>query len=173
MTSGSPLRVTSGRTLQRLLAPFGITLRLHFVPQRAQIGLFAPYDQGGILARGHFDIAEFQYTSNIEPGSGLMGSFDPGQIPDANDPNGGNYIGVRDVRLLQLMTQATRTLDDKARYQLYAQAQRLIIDNAYWIPLFSSPVFTAVRPTFGNYSRGGDEYSDTWNTFEWYRNDTH
>jgi ABC-type transport system substrate-binding protein len=173
VTSGSPLRVTSGRTLQRLLAPFGITLRLHFVPQNAPIGLFAPYDQGGILAHGRFDIAEFQYLSDVEPGSGLMGNLDPGQIPDANHPNGGNYTGVRDVQLLQLMTHATRTLDDKARYQLYAQAQRLIIDNAYWIPLFSPPGFTALRPTFGNYSRGGDEYADSWNTFEWYRNDKH
>jgi ABC-type transport system substrate-binding protein len=155
VTSGSPLRVAGGRTLQRLLAPFGFTLRLHFVPQHAPIGLFAPYNQGGIPARGRFDIAEFTPITSVEPGSGLMQWFDPGQIPDANHPNGVNYAGVRDVRLLQLMTQATRTLDDKARYQLYAQAQRLIIDNAYWIPLFNPGGFAALRPTFGNYSRGG------------------
>ncbi len=173
VTSGAPYRVTSGRTLRRLLAPFGITLRLQFVPQRAPIGLFAPYDQGGVLARGRFDIAQILDLDGIEPSPNLTSGFDPGQIPDANHPNGINYGGVRDVRLLQLATQATRTLDDGVRYQLSAQAQRLIVDDAYWIPLFDPPHVAALRTTFGNYRGGGDAWSDSWNAFAWYRNAAH
>ncbi len=174
VTNASPFRATSARTLQRLLAPFGITLRLHFISQHAPIGLFAPYDQGGVLARGHFDIVEFAYGTNVELAASATPLFDPGQVPDANHPNGENYSRVRDVPLLQLLTQATHTLDDGARYQLSAQVQRRVVDNVYWIPLFDWPYVVGLRATFGNFRAGSLNFPMTefWNAFEWYRSGT-
>src|SRR5262249_12967795 len=118
------------------------------------------------LQRRRFDIAEFSYGWGIEPDS-LTAIIDPGQIPDQSQPNGQNYSGIRDVQLLQLFLQANQTLDPEARRRLYAQAQRRMVDNAYWVTLVDQVRVLLVRPTLGNFVN--QAYWYTWNAFQWYR----
>ncbi len=160
-------RERSGQALQRLWAPFGITLRIHYASAGGLNGLLASYTDGGIMARRTFDIAEIDLSGYWEPDY-LRMWLDPNQVPSESQPDGTNFTGVQDVRLLGYLSQAERTNDLAARQQLYDQAQRLIVANAYWIPLFSPYWFMGIRPTLGNYK---DPQSIYGNAFEWYRND--
>jgi ABC-type transport system substrate-binding protein len=166
-TTNTPERERSAQALQRQWAPFGITLRIHYASVGGLNGLLASYTDGGIMARRHYDIAEINLGGYWEPDY-LRAWFDPNQVPSENQPDGTNFTGVQDVRLLEILAQAQQTNDLAARRLLYDQAQRLIVDNAYWIPLFSPYWFMGIRPTLGNYK---DPQSIYGNAFEWYRSD--
>ena len=155
--------VRSAQALKSQWARIGVDLTIHLTTATQ---LFNDYASDGILARRRFDIAEFYYRGGIEPDADAI-TIDPGQIPDQNQPDGSNYGGVRDVQLLQLFIQANHTLDPGARRQLYAQVQRRMVDNAYWIPLFDLAHILLVKPTLGNFINQPNWY--TWNAFQWYR----
>jgi ABC-type transport system substrate-binding protein len=156
-------RVRSAQALKRQWARIGVDLAIHLTtPSR----MFADYAADGIVQRRRFDIAEFSYGGAIEPDS-LVANIDPGQIPDQSQPNGQNYSGIRDVQLLQLFLQANQTPDPEARRRLYAQVQRRMVDNVYWIPLFDLARVILVKPTLGNFVNQPSWYA--WNAFQWYR----
>jgi ABC-type transport system substrate-binding protein len=117
-------RARSAQALKRQWARIGVDLEVHLAtPTR----MFDSYAADGILQRRRFDIAEFSYWGGSEPDA-MTANIDPDQIPDQSQPNGQNYSGIRDVQLLQLFLQANQTLDPGARRQLYAQAQRRMVD---------------------------------------------
>jgi ABC-type transport system substrate-binding protein len=169
-TTGYPSRVRSARELQREWARIGIALTLHFAPQRAPGGLLAPYDNGGILARRRFDIAEFAWGTATDPDSNHF-SLDPGQIPDRTHPDGPNYAGVRDLALFDVLTRAGHTIDEAQRHRLYDQFQTMMVQRAYWIPLDSTSYDLIVKPTLGNFAPSPFGWWN-WNTFEWYQGAT-
>jgi peptide/nickel transport system substrate-binding protein len=165
-TSEKPERELSARALQRLWAPFGVSLRIHYASVGGPHGLLASYGEGGILARRHFDIAEISLGGYVEP-EYLQLWFDPNQVPNEAQPAGANFIGAQNVRLLEYLSQARRANDVAQRRRLYDQAQHLIVDNAYWIPLYAPYVFVWVQPTLGNFKPA--DQSPYENAFEWYR----
>jgi ABC-type transport system substrate-binding protein len=160
-------RATSARLLQQFWEAIGITVHLHLLPTFGVNGLLSSYSEGGVLARRHFDIAQFGLVEFPDP-EDLLLSFDPSQIPDQNQPNGGNLGGVRDLTLLRYLTEAQNSLDQQQRVHLYDQAQRRIVAQAYWIPLYNNVVFCAVKATLGNVKLSSFASVD-WNAFEWYR----
>lgn len=179
-TSSSAPDPTSGRLLQQFWQAVGVRVRLHLQPEYGVNGIYSSYAEGGIAARRHFDILQRWDVENPDP-EWLLSQFDPGQIPDQlhpYDPNripdylfprATNFGGVQDVPLTRALTQAQHTIDQKQRYGLYAWAQRRIVDQAYWIPLYSAPKIRLVKSTIGNYQPG--TFTDAgWNIYEWYRN---
>lgn len=179
-TSSSAPDPTSGRLLQQFWRAIGVTVRLHLRPEYGLNGIYSSYAEGGIAARRDFDILERWDFENPDP-EWLLSAFDPSQIPDQIhpfDPNqipdylfpqATNFGGVQDVPLIRALTQAQYTIDQAQRYRLYAWAQRRIIDQAYWMPLYDDPKIRLVKPTVGNYQAG--TYTDAnWNAYAWYRN---
>lgn len=157
--------------LQHLWRQVGIEVTLHFGNLGGAGGVFSSYGNGGILARGRYDIVELQYHPPRDAGMYYYQQFDPGQIPDRNHPDGANTQRIRDRTLFFLLDQAQHVLDDARRARLFAQFQRRMVDQAYWISLFDQPSASWVKPSFGNfaaYTTYGGWTSYFWNAYQWY-----
>lgn len=161
------IRAASARLLRRFWEAIGVTVHLHLLPTFGTNGLLSSYSEGGIVARRHFDIAQFGQGASPDP-EYLLLTFDPAAIPDQYHPNGWNTGGVRDLTLLRYLTAAQNSIDQQQRYRLYDLAQRRIMAQAYWIPLYNHLNVFAVKPTLGNFKPSPFGVVAR-NAFEWYR----
>jgi peptide/nickel transport system substrate-binding protein len=78
----------------------------------------------GPFARGDFDLAFFQFFNYNDPDAALFFSC------AARAPNGFNYARWCNPRYEQLSTAAVATVDRSVRRALYAQMERIILDDA-------------------------------------------
>src|SRR5207248_2541647 len=150
-TTAGP-RIRSAQLLQRIWAQIGVNIKISYVPAYGSNGngLFDSFQDGGILARHRFDIAEFAFTTSVDPDQSVQ-NFLPVNIADATHTAGVNYIQVRDPKLINFFTQARVTLDDAKRHQLYADFQRYMVDQAYNVSLYNRPGMAVFKGTIGNF----------------------
>jgi len=170
-TTNSGARIRSATLLQQLWIAIGINVRLDFVPAYGPNGggggLFDSYQQGGILARHNFDIAEFAFQTSVDPDQTVQ-NFLPGEIGSATIPGGVNYDQIRDPKLVAFFTQGRVTLDNAARQKIYADMQRYVVDNADYIMLYNRPAITLWKGTIGNFKPNATQAGNQWNAFQWW-----
>ncbi|HAV10597.1 MAG TPA: peptide ABC transporter substrate-binding protein [Dehalococcoidia bacterium] len=62
-----------------------------------------------------------------------------------------NYTKYKDPALTALLNQAGTHQDSAARYKLYQEAERILIDNAICLPLWFDTDYTLIKPYVKNY----------------------
>ena len=72
--------------------------------------------------------------------------------------SGQNHSGYANSQVDSLLEQARIETDPQQRTVLYRQAERLIIDDAPWIPLTHGVAFSLVKPNVQGYSSGASLY---------------
>lgn len=59
--------------------------------------------------------------------------------------NGINLSGVTDEKLDRLLEKARTTIEPEARKAVYVELQKYIVEQAWWVPLYSKKVFYVIR----------------------------
>jgi ABC-type transport system substrate-binding protein len=130
--------------------------------------LFHSYSQGGVAARGAFDLL-MEGGSGFGPDPvGTFTGFDRSDIPSAQNPNGGNLFGIVDAHLGQQDRLGSVTQDVDQRIGIYHDLQRYFADQFYIEPLYIGADVTLTQPTLCNYKKWPLEMDSTWNMADWY-----
>jgi peptide/nickel transport system substrate-binding protein len=131
--------------------------------------IFADFTHGGVLARGMYDLAVYGYSFTIDSDVNLYPSFHSTEIPSARNPTGQNYERVNDIGIDELLDEGRTTLDSVRRSQIYKDAQRILIQKVYVIPLYLEPDIALTTSRMGNYFPNPTFLGDAWNIGDWYR----
>ena len=118
------------------------------------------FDYSGPIRQGRYDIASYTYSVNFDP-SALQ---DDGC--DQFAPAGANESRLCDPEVDRLERQALATYDRAERKQLYAQIERLRMDDLGTFPLYYRDRVGVVNDALQGYvpSRG---IMPNWNTWRW------
>ncbi|MET3289736.1 UNVERIFIED_CONTAM: ABC-type transport system substrate-binding protein [Brevibacillus sp. OAP136] len=76
------------------------------------------------------------------------GSNDPdilNLLMNSNQIGGLNFFRIHNKELDSLLEKGATTMDNIERKQVYADIQKLVVDEAYWIPLYSAKTFQVIN----------------------------
>lgn len=100
------------------------------------------------IHRGHHDMALLGWQAdNGDPDNFLFVHFDKSSAV----PPAGNIAFYRDELVHELLVKGQRTVDPEARVPIYHEAQRLILDDAPWVPLVHTMELAAMRQPVNGY----------------------
>lgn len=119
--------------VQQNMRDIGIELRIENVPSNT---IFGSWEEGGIYARGEYDILMSRDGHYIDPIEWAAG-FTTAQIPTAETP-GGNNLRYSNPEFDALIQRAGETLDQAARAEAYTEAARIFARDRVALPLYSS-----------------------------------
>ena len=94
------------------------------------------------VSKGEFDLSFLGYTYNDPDILYLL--FHSSQV------GGLNHDRVKNPELDALLEKGRAALDDNERKQVYAEAQKIIVQEAYWAPLYTEKVFYVVNKRVHN-----------------------
>jgi peptide/nickel transport system substrate-binding protein len=151
-TSGNPLRALTFEIIQRQLKSIGIEFTPRFISPAVLFG-------GGTLTSGDWQVVMFTFLSD-PTGPGTFSNI-AGCSGDQNYGKGCNQ------RASRLLSRAQYTADEPARNRMLAQAETILADEVFSIPLFSRPAYllnaTKVKGPIKNPTLQGS----TWNAETW------
>ncbi|HRP99381.1 MAG TPA: peptide ABC transporter substrate-binding protein [Terrimesophilobacter sp.] len=133
--SGDQDRVLYQQVIQQNLADLGIELTIDNVPAGQ---IFAPYEAGGLLATGDYDIIMSRDGRYADPGLWVY-TFASISIPsEENGGQGFTYSHWRNAEYDELGYLASITLDFDERAALLAQIDELFVSERVAIPVFAT-----------------------------------
>jgi peptide/nickel transport system substrate-binding protein len=94
---------------------------------------FAPFESGGIVQGGKFDLCAFQWGNTADP-TGIINLYGADRIP----PKGQNDLRYRNAEVTKLLHAATQTFDHAKQKELLQQAQAVIADDCPTFPIAQS-----------------------------------
>ncbi len=161
-TNQRGLRLAIGPVVQQQLAEIGVCVELYTY---ASDQYFSTYAEGGIIATGEFDIAE--YSSNPswpDPNTTAWRCF---EIASDENPAGGNIQQVCDDRLEELFDAQIIEVDPAARAEIFHEIDKIMQEELYWVGVLSDADWWAVSPRVQNVRLSGAPPSAMWNAQEW------
>lgn len=114
--------------IQSMLKEIGVDVKIQVVEQAALLDM---------AVKGSFDLLLLSYLAN-DPNT-LSGFLHSNQI------GGSNFSRVRDKELDSLLDKGGKELNRAERQKIYAEVQKLVIEQAYWIPLYTANEFFVVN----------------------------
>lgn len=163
-TANNQRRAISSQLIQQGLAALGIPVTVQFYTSTA---LFSDFNSGGILATGQYDLSIFADSFNFDPDD-LSAVAESSQIPNAQNPNAFNYGRISDSNLDTLFDQGRATVNQDERVKIYKQAQELIADQVYIVPLIRFPNITLTSAQVVNYADNISVVGNAWNIGDWW-----
>jgi peptide/nickel transport system substrate-binding protein len=161
-------RLRSASIIQKFWAQIGVNMKQVYVPASGPNAEFAPYNDGGVTYHRRFQAIEFGFSGNADPDQ-LEFNIDPGEIPSASVPQGQNFAGINDPKLVDYFLKARATLDVTQRKKIYADMQAYFIQQAYWILLYTVPNVEIYKGTIGNFKPNPNQQGNLWNSYSWYK----
>jgi ABC-type transport system substrate-binding protein/class 3 adenylate cyclase/DNA-binding XRE family transcriptional regulator len=141
-----------------------IAVTLAPVPNLTIPGSTSPWTQGtfdiGLVGDGVF-------PDPVGAVLGLLGGADAADIPSAQHPTGGNWLGVIDPLIAQQDALGAETIDGAQRADVYRELQRHVARQLYMEPVYLIASVTLTRPTLCNFKKWAQGAS-TWNMADWY-----
>jgi peptide/nickel transport system substrate-binding protein len=92
---------------------------------------FNGYNEGGPIAQGNYDIAEWSSSPAVYPDPDTLG-YDCDQIPSDENPTGSNWTYFCNEELDALLKQQRSTTDLATRIDLWHQITDIIYNNYVW-----------------------------------------
>jgi peptide/nickel transport system substrate-binding protein len=127
-TTQAPIRIDIALAAQSDLKKIGV----EFKPIHTPAGTyFASYVDGGVLGTGKYDLAGYTTGFYPDPMSGVLDSYACANIPNVDNPTGGNSYHICDPELDGLMAAVNATADPAARKVALDAVQQHIFDNYY------------------------------------------
>jgi peptide/nickel transport system substrate-binding protein len=145
---GNELRARAAELVQAQLGQLGITVRM--VPVS---------DFGAALTGGDFDLILFAWTGTPFPVGNALQSW--------SSDGGGNYGGWRNGASDELLRRAASETDPAKAAETLNQADQIMSDDAYVLPLFQKPTLLAVNGRFVNIRDNATSFGPTYNVQEW------
>ena len=149
-TTGNQIRQSECQILQSDLANLGI---------KVTIKPIGAADLGTVLAGHQYDIIVFAWVASPFPSSNAQQNWVTG--------GGGNYGGYSNKKVDSLVSQAVGETDAAKAATLLNQADGLMVQDAYVLPLYQKPTFLAVQTRFVNMRDNATNVGPPYNTAEW------
>jgi peptide/nickel transport system substrate-binding protein len=139
VTDELPESVTSAQVIADQLEPIGIDVEVEVLD-------FATWlDRQG---QGQFDAFLLSWLGNIDPAA----FYESQHITDGAN----NYQGYSNPEVDRLLGEASTTVDEDERKELYDQAAKLIVDDVSYLYLFNPDVVQAWAPGLSGYQIRAD-----------------
>lgn len=149
-TTGNQIRQSECQILQSALGNLGIKITIKPI---------GAADLGTVLAGHQYDIIVFAWVASPFPSSGAQQNWSTG--------GGGNYGGYSNKKADSLIAQAVGETDATKAAALLNQADSLMVNDAYVLPLYQKPTFLAVQTRFVNMRNNSTNVGPPYNTAEW------
>ncbi|MEU6388393.1 ABC transporter family substrate-binding protein [Streptomyces sp. NPDC046939] len=149
-TTGNQIRQSECQILQSSMASLGI---------KVDIKPIGAADLGTVLQGHQFDIIVFAWVASPFPTSNAQQNWVTG--------GGGNYGGYSNKRVDKLITEAVGVTDSAKAASLLNQADKIMVDDAYVLPLYQKPTLLAVQTRFVNMRDNATNVGPPYNTAEW------
>lgn len=147
-TAGNAIRQTECELFAQQVKPLGLNVQV--VPTD---------DLGGTLEKGEFDIMVFAWVASPFPFAGAVQNWTTGSAS-----NYGNYTNPEVDRLIR---EANSTTDEaKATAQLN-EANRIMAEDSYVLPLYQKPTFIALYDNVANVRNNSSLDGPPYNVHEW------
>jgi peptide/nickel transport system substrate-binding protein len=128
--------------------------------------LTAPWSDGGVGARGNFDLLMLTFPTGIDPQPIMTTLYRSSSIPSASTALA-NYMRFNSAEFDRLLDEAGSTPDLAKRKAAYAKALRLLNDAVVSIWLYTHDELDAYRIGVTGWSSFRWD-NLTWNTEDWY-----
>jgi len=151
-TSGNPLRALTFEIIQRQLKSVGIEFTPRFISPAVLFG-------GGTLTNGDWQAVMFTFLSSPNQ----TGNF--GSIGGCGGDQ--NYGSSCDKKASALLTKAKFTADETERAKLLNDAEVILAEDVYSIPLFSRPAYLLNSTRVKNAIKNPTLQGSTWNSETW------
>jgi peptide/nickel transport system substrate-binding protein len=161
VTNTRQIRIDTSVVAQQQLKEVGIDLVLQTYPSEI---IFNGYAEGGPIATGQYDIAEWSETPTAFPDPDAS-MFLCSQIPTDERPDGTNWTGYCDPGLDALFAEQARTLDYNARVEVFHQIDDKMAEGAFWAGIWHDPDLWVVNHRVLNAKLNG--ITPFWNITEW------
>ncbi|NEB77841.1 ABC transporter family substrate-binding protein [Streptomyces sp. SID14478] len=149
-TTGNQLRQSECQILQSSLAKLGV---------KVTIKPIGAADLGTVLQGHQYDIIVFAWVASPFPTSNAQQNWVTG--------GGGNYGGYSNKQVDELVTRSVGETDAAKAAGLLNQADKLMVDDAYVLPLYQKPTLLAVQTRFVNMRDNATNVGPPYNTAEW------
>ncbi|MFF7473061.1 ABC transporter substrate-binding protein [Streptomyces sp. NPDC008092] len=149
-TTGNQIRQSECQILQSDLANLGI---------KVTIKPIGAADLGTVLAGHQYDIVVFAWVASPFAISGAQQLWTTGA--------GGNYGGYSNKKVDSLISTAIGETDQTKAAALLNQADQLMVNDAYVLPLYQKPTFLAVQTRFVNMRNNSTNVGPPYNVGEW------
>jgi peptide/nickel transport system substrate-binding protein len=161
VTNTRQVRIDTSVVAQQELKDVGVELTLQTYPSEIY---FNGYAEGGPLATGQFDIAEWSDNPRgfPDPDTSL---FLCSQIPTDEKPEGDNWTGYCDPSLDELFAEQSRTLDYNARIQVFHQIDDKLAEGVIWASIWHDPDLWVLNKRVQNAKLNGA--TPFWNIADW------
>jgi len=116
-------------------------------------------DLGGVLSSGDFDAIVYAYVSSPFPFGNAQQILVTG--------GGNNFAGYSDPRVDTLLNEAAASTDTAAGIAKLVEANAIIADASFQLPLYQKPTFLAVRNNVANARSNPTLDGPTYNIEEW------
>lgn len=147
-TTGNQIRQDQCELFAQQVKPLGLTVNVEPTD-----------DLGGTLTEGDYDIMVFAWVSSPFPYGGAQQLWTTG-----SESNFGNYSNPEVDRLIA--SAASSTDVEQARRQLN-QADRLLAEDAYVLPLYQKPTFIALYNSIANVRNNSSLEGPLYNVEHW------
>jgi peptide/nickel transport system substrate-binding protein len=151
-TSGNPLRALTFEIIQRQLKSIGIEFTPRFISPAVLFG-------GGTLTSGDWQVVMFTFLSSPD----LTGNF----AQQGGCGGDQNYMNACNRKATALLNRAKFTADEAQRTKLLQQAEVILAEEVFSIPLFSRPVFLLNNVKVKNVLKNPTQQGSTWNAESW------
>jgi peptide/nickel transport system substrate-binding protein len=151
-TSGNPLRALTFEILQRQLKSIGIEFTPRFISPAVLFG-------GGTLTSGDWESVMFTFLGGPTSSATYFGIGGCG-----GDQNYGASCNRKASAMLQ---KAQFTADPAARNKLLQQAEVILADEVFSIPLFSRPAYLLNSNRVKGPIKNPTQQGSTWNSETW------
>ncbi len=129
-TAGNKIREQVTQLAAADLKNIGIQANLKYVPASDY------FADNGYLAQRQFDLAEYAWILDVDPGVGGLYASTLIPTPD-NNYSGQNYPGYKNPTFDQLNTQSNAEIDQSKRAPIFAQMQQIWNTDLPSLPLFT------------------------------------
>jgi peptide/nickel transport system substrate-binding protein len=159
-TAGREVREQTQVVAMQYLADVGIGIE---VANNSYDTMWNSYGQGGPIATGGYDIAEWSTTGDFPDPN--YPDWLCSEIPSDESPDGANWYGICDEELDALFQAQAVEVDPNKRLEMYHQIGKNMSENVYWLGVWhDNDLWTVNRRTRAIKISGADPF---WNCFEW------
>jgi peptide/nickel transport system substrate-binding protein len=163
IASQRQLRKDVQAVVQQMWAQVGIKAEL----KNYGDDFFNGYAEGGPMATGNFDVAEWSDVTNF-PDPDKSDYWLCAEVATADNPDGANWQDYCNPELDKLFEKQATEIDPEARKQIYYQIEKIMYDDVVWVGLWKDPDLWSVSNRLQGVKFSGP--TPFWNAHEWFLN---
>ncbi|MGH3911468.1 MAG: ABC transporter substrate-binding protein, partial [Pseudonocardiaceae bacterium] len=147
-TTGNQIRQTECELFAQQVKPLGLNVQV--VPTD---------DLGGTLEKGDYDVMVFAWVASPFPYAGAVQNWTTGSAS--------NYGKYSNPEVDRLIGEANSNTDEAAANKQLNQANRIMSEDSYVLPLYQKPTFIAQYDDVANVRNNSSLDGPTYNVHEW------